>query len=328
MKNKKRTRSFQKESSLEKVFPEMARLLIPAEQEVLKGFTAPQKPIFLILGCARSGTTLLFQYLAKSGALNFPTNLVSRFYYAPYIGMRIQQMLIDYDYNNEVIPEESSINYSSNLGKTKGAKAPHEFWYFWRRFFQFGDIQKLTKEQLREVNWPLLLSELAAMEAVYQKPLLMKGMNLNWNLLDVEKNIPNVHFIHINRETLYNAQSLLLSRKKFFDSYAEWYSFRPPKYNDLKDLSPEEQVVQQVKITNHDICSQLDQLPRQKYTQISYESLCKHPFQTCSDLVELANPSSELTDSFRNYSFSHGNTRKVDVDTFEKLELMVHRSNE
>ena len=60
------------------------------------------------------------------------------------------------------------------------------------------------------------LKELHALEKASGKPILMKAMNLNWNLLDLKLKLPNIHFIYIKRDILYNAQSLLNARNKFF----------------------------------------------------------------------------------------------------------------
>src|SRR5690606_4732592 len=119
----------------------------------------------------------------------------------------------------------SSSTYSSVLGKTQGALAPNEFWYFWRRFFPFGEIQRLEPEVLARVDDRGFLAELAAIESVQDKPFAAKGMILNWNLTYLDALLPKALFLHVVRDPLMTAQSLLEARQKFFGRMDAWYSF-------------------------------------------------------------------------------------------------------
>src|SRR5690554_2255771 len=97
LEDSQRKASHKKNNILENLFPEMIELLAPVEEKALERFNKPNKKVFFIVGCARSGSTLLYQYLAKTNLFAYPTNLVSRFFYAPYVGARIQQLLLDND---------------------------------------------------------------------------------------------------------------------------------------------------------------------------------------------------------------------------------------
>src|SRR5690554_5370560 len=117
LEDSKRIQSHKKNHILENLFPELDELLTPVEQKVLNRFNKPQKKVFFIVGCARSGSTLLYQFLAKTNSFAYPTNLVSRFYYAPYVGARIQQLLLDNDSKGEIFNvENEQLEFKSNLG--------------------------------------------------------------------------------------------------------------------------------------------------------------------------------------------------------------------
>jgi hypothetical protein len=160
------------------------------------------------------------------------------------------------------------------LGKTKGVLAPHEFWYFWRRFFHFGDIQVLGEDSLAIIQADRFVAELAALESVFDKPLAMKGMIVNWNIHFINQILPKVLFVHIRRSPILNAQSLLESRKNFFGSIDHWYSFKPPEYPDLMTLDPYKQVAGQVFFTNQAISDQLENLIPDRYLLVDYEEFC------------------------------------------------------
>jgi hypothetical protein len=226
-------------------------------------------PNFYIVGCARSGTTYLYQLLSKVLEVAYPTNFLSRFYYAPYLGAKMQYLLSDLDINNEILGKGSDFSLSSNLGKTKGALAPHEFWYFWREHFRInkrGYIQPPNSNELENFE-----GELNSIKNVFGRPLMMKGMIAN-NCIDqfVRQGSDNV-VIYIKREVDFNAQSLLKARFDFFGDKEKWYSFGiDPKY---QKGSIYEQVVNQVHHTNLEIESAISKLPEKNRIQIQYENL-------------------------------------------------------
>lgn len=273
-----RVEGYQKSASLEAELAYFESLLGPVERQILPEAKNSGEPIVFIMGCARSGSTLVFQYLAESGIFSFPTNFISRFYYAPYIGARLQRMLIECDFRNEVFSQpDKRETYQSSLGKTTGPLAPHEFWYFWRRFFTFVDEQKLSQNELKEIDGDLFHRELMALQSVQRKPLLLKGMILNWNIPYLAKLIGNSFFIHVHRSPLANAQSLIRARQSFFGKCSEWYSFKPPGYQNLLNHSPETQTYWQVLATNQAIRSGLEGLPDDRVISMSYEEFCQQP---------------------------------------------------
>ena len=136
-----RRKEFQRNEKLEEFLKEINFDLEIAEKELLKK-EYEDYPVVLVMGALRSGTTLLTQWLANTNEFAYPTNVLSRFYQAPIIGAKIQRLLFDREYNfrNEIRDFNQEINYSSENGKTRGALAPNEFWYFWRRFFQYEEL--------------------------------------------------------------------------------------------------------------------------------------------------------------------------------------------
>ncbi|SDH86824.1 MULTISPECIES: sulfotransferase [Winogradskyella] len=319
MEDKTRKKDHKKNTSLEQIFPELESLLGFSEAKVLKDYTVPAKKVYLIVGCARSGSTILYQFLANTSYFCYPTNFLSRFYYAPYIGYRIQQALIDFDHKGEIFSKEhkEEKSFKSTLGKTKGPLQPHEFWYFWNRFFKFGATQKLSLSELDEVDWKTFLQELHALEAAANKPLLMKAMNLNWNLNELKEKIPNCHFIYIKRDVIYNAQSLLLARESFFGNYDDWYSYKTPNYQTIKKLKPAEQVIEQVIENNVSIEADLLKMDAEDYTTISYNDFCKKP----NDLINTLNKKGAAIDTDNTQSsFNNGDVAKINDDLFKELK--------
>lgn len=284
----KKQREFQRNENLERLLKEINDILGPVEDRILRSYKRPKYPVIFIVGAPRCGSTLIMQWLAKTDRFAYPTNLLSRFYEAPYIGAKIQQMLTDpkFNFRDELSDLSKEIAFASDLGKTKGALAPNEFWYFWRRFFPYEKIQYLDEQSLRDVDATRFVAELAAVEAVFGKPFALKAMIANWNIPYLSGILEKVLFVFIKHHPFYNIQSLLESRVKYFSDRRTWYSFKPREYDRLKALDPFEQVAGQVYFTNRAIEEGLDKIDAPRGLRVSYEEFCTAPERVFNQITE------------------------------------------
>lgn len=272
-----RLKKHQRNEEVERLLQELNRVLAVAEQDLMVAYDVPQYPLVFVMGCARSGTTLMMQWLASLGHFAYPSNLMSRFYDAPYIGAKMQKLLVELDDKKEVFASHNSTSFVSDLGKTKGAASPHEFWYFWRRFFSFGEIQKLSEEVLNQTQTSVFLQDLAKMEQVFDRPLAMKAMWMNWHIPFLANLLPKAIFVFVKRKPLYNEQSLRQARLNFYGNVETWYSFKPPEYVDLKELAVDAQLKGQVFYTNQAIEQGLSTVSTQNQLTVHYEDFCINP---------------------------------------------------
>ncbi|MCS4116158.1 sulfotransferase [Salinibacter ruber] len=320
-----RAEEHQRNQSLEELLQELNSLLGDAERRVEETFESPRWPVVFILGPPRSGTTLLLQWLAQTGIFGYPTNLISRFYGAPYIGAKIQRLLTDpkFDFNDEFQDLRQSIDFNSTLGKTQGLLAPNEFWYFWRQFIPNEEPRHLSTEEVEQVDRSGFASSLAALEAALEKPLAMKGLILQFNL-DVLTDIIQNGFIFIKteRKPLYNIQSLLEARKKYYGTKEKWYSVKPKNYNSIKDLSPEEQVAGQVHFTSQSINNQFSNIDDKHKVHVEYESFCENPKLFYEMIVDkLKMQKFNITEKY-NGRESFDSTNKVKVSKEKKSKIL------
>ena len=249
----------------------------------------PQMPVLLIFGCPRSGTTLFLQWLASLGTFGYPSNLIARFFGNPAFGCEVQKALVDFDKGNQLGLADTSGEYSSSLGRTKGALAPSEFWYYWRRFFKFDDVQQLSEEGINAVDSQSFLNGLGAMEQAMGKPLAMKGMLLNWHIQYLNSISNNFIFVSIKRDLNDVAKSMLACRERFTGSREEWWSFKPPHYEEWLTLSPPEQVALQAYHTQAAVDAGMLGIPKERSLEVSYKSFCNDPksaFEGLRDVYE------------------------------------------
>ena len=275
----KRTESFQRNTSLESLLKEVNNDLFKVE----KNLVSNQKlrfPLIFVLGPHRSGTSLLLQWLANTGFFCYPTNLLSRFYQAPIMGAKLQLLLGDerFNYRDELKDFSSSIDFNSNNGKTKGALAPNEFWYFWRRFLPFGELDYLpTEELLQKSDIKMLKAELAGMMNIFEKPMALKAMILNYNVDFLNNIFENAIFIHSKRDPVTNIESALKARERQLGSIDKWYSFKIPEYYDLIKMNPYEQVAAQIYHINKAVEDGIAKLAEHKKMTVQYEDFCDEP---------------------------------------------------
>ncbi|MBN2310966.1 MAG: sulfotransferase [Candidatus Hydrogenedentes bacterium] len=283
-----RQAQFRRNPALEDLLKELNGLLAPVERQVLQRFTMPQYPVVFVIGAPRCGTTVTTQWLASSGRFGYPSNMLSRFYDAPYLGAKIQRLFADplYNFNDEILDFSGAIEFESALGKTRGALAPNEFFYFWRRFIPKAVPEHLTDEEIGAIDGSLLTAELAAMEAAFDKPIALKGAYLQFNIAALSPIFDKALFVYVKRHPFYNMQSVLESRVKFYGDREAWYSVKPKEYEALKGLDPFAQVAGQVYYTNCAIERGLAELDEARWLFVPYERFCRDPAGFYDELAD------------------------------------------
>lgn len=317
-----RSTPFRPNEKLDALIEELRALIGPAQQAVNQRYDKPKGPVIAVVGCPRSGTTFLTQLMVKTGAVSYPSNLLARFAYAPYVGALIQQMLLnpELDFRNEFSDLRSGSGFSSDIGKTSGALGISEFFHFWRRFFPNHDPGHVDDEDLDMIKLDELRRELAAIEAAFGKPFMSKAMMLQYNLGFFAHNMPELVIIHVRRDPVFVMQSITQARLKYYGTDRIWWSIKPREYAFLKDEAPATQVAGQVLFTDEAIRRETQRLPPDRYIEARYEDLCESPHAFLCDLADrLRMPALiEHLDQIDRH-FPSGNIRRLDDAVLKDL---------
>jgi hypothetical protein len=277
----KRVEAFSRNASLESLLTDLNENLGVAEDALLPGLAGEQPyPLILVMGPMRSGTTLFTQWLANTGLVAYPTNLLSRFYRAPVIGAKIQLLLTDprYNFRNELGEFIQDLGYMSENGKTTGVLAPNEFWYFWRRFLADPERELWTDDELRTtMDVDTMLAELNGIMGVFGKPFAAKAMMFNFNIDFLNAVFDKVIFVHMKRELETNIASVLAARRRQYGNEDEWYSFLVPEYEALMKLDNRSQVRGQIESMHSAISGALGKIPAERQLVVQYEDFCDRP---------------------------------------------------
>ncbi len=282
-----RTGKYARISALEELLKDLNSNLKGANESYIKHSGERFSKIFL-MGSHRSGSTLFMQWIANTGLAAYPTNLLSRFFGAPLVGAKIQQLLTDpkYNFRNEILDFNSDINFSSDNGKTKGALAPNEFWYFWRRFLPFDELDYMSGDDLRKkANLGGFRDELNALANIFEKPFAMKAMIMNQNIPDLAEQFEKALFIWIRRDPIFNIQSALEARKRQYGDINAWYSFKIKEFPELKNLDPLESVAGQIAAINRSVEQGLAGLPENRKLVVQYEDFGQRPEYYFNEII-------------------------------------------
>jgi hypothetical protein len=234
-------------------------------------------PIILVVGAPRSGTTVLMQWLKASG-FAVPSNLAARFFPNPRFAGMLQRLLSDpsLGYRDELAVGAAGDSFSSVFGKTRGVLAPHEFSFYFRRFFPVTVGESLHPEQLGACDTAGFLAGLRGFGSALGSPPAVKGMLVQYDL-SLFLADPRVIIIHTIRDEADNVVSLLSHRSSVAGDVREWISVRPPEYAWLRELSPVEQVAGQVHFTNIHLGCQLRSFPEERVLLLPHDDFCAHP---------------------------------------------------
>ena len=284
-----RTPGFRRNPLLEQLLAELGNDLAPAEERLVARYRnrPAEFPVVLVFGPLRSGTTLFMQWLANTGLAACPTNLLSRFHRTPIVGAKIQRLLTDpqYNFRDELGEFAGQVGYRSENGKTQGALAPNEFWYFWRRFLPESGRDVWTDDELRRgMDTATLLAELAGIADVFRKPFAAKAMLFNYNIPFLDAIFGKALFVQIRRNPVDNAASVLEARKRQFGDATSWYSFEIPEYAELKDRNPVVLAAGQDHFIDRGVTAGMATVAVHRKVIVQYEDFCANPAKVFAEL--------------------------------------------
>ena len=280
--NNKRTSEFERNEVLEQVLEQAKNIIF----EDTNGYYKKQQDplIVYIVGCPRSGTTLLHQVLCNTGGFAYPSNIASRFYTNTYLGGIITRLLTDkeFDFKKETLIEDS-IDYYSDIGKTKGPISPNAFWYFWREYLEFSDnIIDLDKSDVKG-----FITGLHNMSMAFDyKPVVLKGAIANFSLNELKKITRNFFFVYSKRNFKDNAESIMNARKRQYGNEKIWWSFPLKDMKSIQKLNPSEQVECQVMQINNEVESFLERISSDRKVTIAHEEFCMYPLESIEKITE------------------------------------------
>ncbi len=235
-------------------------------------------PNVYIFGTLRSGKALMHQVLNACLEVAWPTNLMARFWEAPVIGLRLSRILNLFD---------SAMDFSSDCAVTKGVGGPHEFGYFWGKWFNNPEVRSRRGEALLDIDWEGLRNELWAMGNEVERPMIFQTFLPVLQRFDLFRAIqPNSLFIFLYRDLADVAVSILNVRKRRYGNPSMWWAVRPRNVEELLLLPPVDQISAQVRSIVDILAQARSEVPPENLLVTSYRRFCQNPMGLVEEVAE------------------------------------------
>jgi hypothetical protein len=304
-----RSENYQKVPAYEAALEQFNRQLTDLEPP---GAETPDEPVTFVVGVPRSGTTLLYQVLAASGAFGYCSNVVARFFRAPWAGARVQRIL-------EPVLDPPNFTYESDAGRTDGWAGPHEFGYFWEEHFGFEAHHEPTDDALDALDPGPFRRDLAALEAELDAPLLFKNVILDFVVERIDAWLEDARFLCLQRDPMLVAQSLYRTRRSYYGTPEAWYSVRPRRADDWEERSPAEQIAAQIRSVSESLNAASKAIDEAKWRDVSYRELCEAPRDLAESVAGARDVEATELDRIP-ASFVPSTELTLDADVLERLE--------
>lgn len=224
-----------------------------------------------IVGLPRSGTTILYQLLARTGAVGYPSNVMAPYWRVPVVGARLQRQLAQ---------GGPTISMTSVAGRTSEPLDPHEFGYFWRR--ALGHSGNTLRPDQEAWTWAQLQDTLDAIVEAFDAPTVHKNFLALHHAPGMRAHLQRSKFLVMARDPRDIAASLWAVRQKIGVPDEATFGIDPgtEQHADLVD-----RVLAQVRALEEARSKVLTQDSADTMV-VEYEQLCRSPRQVIAGALE------------------------------------------
>lgn len=280
-------------------------LLQPFETRLYRRQDTPHRPMVLVCGPARSGTSVVASSLIRALPVGYINNLMALFPRSPLVASRLFG----------VDPQNEKVGSKTYYGRTNGFAAQNDGLFLWDRWL--GQDRTNSAPELTAPAGSRLSQFWAALEEHCERPIVAKNNSLIVCADAVARYLPNAHFLCLRREPIYLAQSLLIARNHIHGDSRIPYGLHGAERDD----DPVRDVCQQVWFYEQAAQTQLEALGADRFWVVSYEEFCQDPRALVNRVAK------QIFDwDIRNEDlggglspFTASTKRRVPAETFEKI---------
>lgn len=242
---------------------------------LLKNISPNTEDIFFIfiIGPPRVGSTLLYQILVASNIFDYINNFEHAMYKYPALGCYLSVNLL-----NNYVP-----SFQSFYGYEKGLVSPSEANSFWSKWLGMNVDE--SRSQINLENKEYISKYFKYRYKLTNKPFLSAWNAHAFYLKELNNFIKNRLFIHVLRDPLENALSILNARNRLKGSIEQWWSLKPAECNEKYFENPFYQVMAQIYYTNY----RIEKLKDDSFLTLNYTDICSCPLEVVNNIAELLN---------------------------------------
>lgn len=224
-----------------------------------------ERPVVLVVGAPRSGTTLVYQALSRFLRVTYPSNCSAMFPRSPITATKIQ----------ERIRLRRKPRFRSFYGQTCRLTDSNDAFEIWNRWLgddRYRPAQSLSEKKIQEMR-----SFFGAWTTALGKPFLNKN-NRNTLAIRVLSNaLPNAVFVVVRRNPLMVAQSLITARRRIQGDARAGWGLQAETVDSHSPLGHVDAVCQQLFSIESEMEAQLDAVDCNRVFRMTYEGFCERP---------------------------------------------------
>jgi hypothetical protein len=256
-----------------------------AERRLLQEPQRSDRPLVLIVGPPRSGTTLVSQVLARALRVSLFTNLNAMFPRSPLSAAKL--------FARWQPPPQGPVQ--SLYGVTPRLNDVNDGFHVWDRFL--GTNRYYAPNRISDASVRGMQEFFGRWTAITGLPLLTKN---NRNLAcaaELARALPNAYFICVRRDPLPMAQSLLKARRWIQgDAESPWGLFARDARETASSLASVDAVADQVNQLTRTMGEQRARVDASRWLDLDYEDFCRSP-EAAVERVAAVAPEVELRSS-------------------------------
>jgi hypothetical protein len=249
--------------------------LKPLEAAALHiGEPIPFPPIFII-SLPRSGSTLLYLLAVRKFRLSYFSNFAMACPASPGVLTALGAPFGACG---------GGASLDNNFGETQGWSGPNQgyrTWNLWlptdRDFIDPAAIPAPYRRKLRQT--------VGLLEKAVRAPFINKWQRNATRLQALHAVFPEAVFLHLRRNSLLTAQSVLLARRQLLANGDSWFSAKPRNYLHDPRKSQLRLAAEQVALLERDLEEDKDTLGRERFFELDYEALCRNPDDALDDFA-------------------------------------------
>jgi len=223
----------------------------------------PTYPPTFIVGVPRSGTTLTALLLARS----------YRWAYIPDLANRHPEFTLTLSAFARARYGAYRGSLVNEYGRAVGRNAPTDGWELFHRWFPRYNLG----DEPRENRLGELRTLVRCLELIYCAPFMVKNNNSATRIQPLRRTFPDAMWVHVTRDELDTAVSLIGARRHFGVGLNEWWSAAPPAYWNREFSDEFDQVAHQVVGVEGAITAGLASVDPRRVVTVSYAEICATP---------------------------------------------------
>ena len=272
------------------------------ERVVAAAQSFADRPALVVCGAPRSGTTVVAQTLGAALDVSYPTNLMDMFPRSPITATRLFK----------AAPKSGADATSSFYGRSRGFSARSDALNIWDRYLS-GSRSSIDR-RVHDPNG--LRGFFGAMAAEWNRPVVAKNNGANVIADQVAAALPKVYFLCVERDPVYNAQSLLTARRTMHNADDVPYGVHHPD----RSSDPYADIANQVAFHRDMNRRQAGHIGEDRFCFVDYEAFCRNPHRTVTRVAATLGIPANMA---RVPTLTASNRQRLDRDEFRRLEEAV-----